>query len=774
MEMSGEPQAPHSTRACTSCKAKKLRCLMGNDPPWTCQRCLEKNLECVIPETLPRRRKKRVYESRLERLERELGRVMSLLPDNDPALASSATPPLTGGFSTSFEQSTIDNAIHDIVSVQQADFLIAEYHQTFAARFPYVIIPEGVASLTLRQTSPMLFLAILVTTSWKLRGQQDQLNQVFLKALGTRLITEGDRDMDLLRGLMVYLNWIHLHTKPKTTHAYRLVSIAVSIAIEFGITQRPRKSKHQQLNLEALIERPKGLSAVDAELWDPDARRAYLGCYQMATWLSLATAKQRPSDLDLVFNLEVTREAEKAYTFFDYTNVEQAHLMGEQHIQVYLKAFSVKVQDWRLRFPSSHTQDPCQRIWTWVLEAFVRESCLSGMRKTEFSMAFIRILMDTLTSTKAYFDTFLAIPPESLPSLSSTHWASLAYSILLVASISLSLQTRAWSIESARSVIELDTYIDAISVRVEDLSLEMGAPEHVRNWYTDALASWEAIKTRYLAVCQESLSETDSYPQSAPSQVSHRAEEDNGLLAHIHGDPSQRDMSENSIRHSLNFYPSVPPTEEDPRARINAMIDIFNTGLSSRAGGNLDRGLYHEIFTAYKLVQDYKIMHGNQISRPLTDSEKREGLNGSSQMITVPLQGNKYRELDMVYNEGGTTYIVEVKNTKTVDHSQFQPNIQLEQQIQGALVYAIGEKDGQERALNEAYKKLKDQHQSSSTGNFPPLHVLRIPDKVSNIMSDNKPMSLLSLSSTFQVSQFNIAEVTGEFDHEERGFSLFR
>jgi hypothetical protein len=225
---------------------------------------------------------------------------------------------------------------------------------------------------------------------------------------------------------------------------------------------------------------------------------------------------------------------------------------------------------------------------------------------------------------------------------------------------------------------------------------------------------------------------------------------------------------------STIVYPTVPPKEADPRSRINAMIDIFNAGLSSRAGRKLDRGLYHEIFTAYRLVQDYKITHGSQISRPLTESEKREGLNGSSQMITVPLQGNKYRELDMVYNEGGTAYIVEAKNTKTVDHSQLQPNIQLAQQIQGVLVYAIGEKDSQERALKEAYKKLQAQHQPSNTGNFPALHVMRVPDKVAEILSDNKPMSLLSLSSTLQVSQFNIAEVTGEFDHEERGFSLFR
>ncbi|KAF5717025.1 c6 zinc finger domain-containing protein [Fusarium globosum] len=763
----------------------------------------------------------KVYESRLERLEREVGRVMSLLPGNDPSSLASvlADSEASGAPSPNFEQSTVDNVIHDIMSVQQADLLLADYRETFAPRFPYVIIPEGVASLALQQTSPMLLLAILTTTSWKLRGQQDHLNQVFLKALGTKLVLEGDRDMDLLSGLMVYLNWIHLHTTPKTQQAYRLASIAASMAVEFGITQRPGKNKHQQLNVEAFVERPKGLSAVDAELWDPVARRAYLGCYQMTTWLSLAAAKEILSDLDLVFHLEVAREAEKAYTFFNYTDIQQTQFMGEQQIQVYLNAFSVKVQDWQLRLPSSLAQDrkyniedvlcsesstnhpsACQRIWPWLLEAFVRELCLSGMaRSTDFSMARIRILMDALTSTKGYFDTFLAIPSESIPSLPSTHWALLSYSILLTASISLSTQTQGWSIESARSVIKLDAYIEAISLRVKELSLGMGSSEHLRNWYGDALAGWEAIKMRYLAACQESLSQTDSYSQSATSQVSHRAVEQsdghgpqNGPIAHLQGGPSQRDMAENSIRpitgleafdfsadtgllkskpshhlfismsshNSVIVYPSVPPTEEDPRARINVMIDIFNAGLSSRAGGKLDRGLYHEIFTAYKLVQDYKIMHGSQISRPLTDSEKREG--------------NKYRELDMVYNEDGTTYIVEAKNTKTVDHSQLQPHIHLAQQIQGALVYAIAEKDGQERALKEAHRKLQDQHQSSGTGEFPSLHVLRIPDKVSNIMSDNKPMSLLSLSSTFQVSQFNIAEVTGEFDHEERGFSLFR
>ncbi|KAM5343517.1 hypothetical protein ACJ41O_012054 [Fusarium nematophilum] len=226
---------------------------------------------------------------------------------------------------------------------------------------------------------------------------------------------------------------------------------------------------------------------------------------------------------------------------------------------------------------------------------------------------------------------------------------------------------------------------------------------------------------------------------------------------------------------STIIYPNVPPNEADPRERINVMIDIFNAGLSSRTGGKMDRGLYHEIFTAFNLVQDYKITHGRQISRPLTDSEKKSQQSGHSQMITVPLQGNTFRELDMVYEQGGTTYVVEAKNTKTVDHSQLQPNVHLAKQLRGGLVYAIGEKASQERALKGAFRKLEQaHHQSNDPGYFPTLGIIQIPDKVMDIMSNNKPLSLPSLASTMRVDQFNITEITGEFDHEERGFSLFR
>lgn len=71
---------------------------------------------------------------------------------------------------------------------------------------------------------------------------------------------------------------------PKTHQAYRLTSIAISMAVDYGITRRPGKGKHQQLNVESANDMPRGLTVVDTEFWGIEARRACLGCYHLATW----------------------------------------------------------------------------------------------------------------------------------------------------------------------------------------------------------------------------------------------------------------------------------------------------------------------------------------------------------------------------------------------------------------------------------------------------------------------------------------------------------
>jgi hypothetical protein len=103
---------------------------------------------------------------------------------------------------------SVSDVISDkVLSRAEAELLLAEYRLQFADSFPYVVLSDRTTLSDLRQDGPMLLLAILATTSWKDRTLQEFLNQDFLKKLSSELIVRGKRDLDLLQGLLVYLNW---------------------------------------------------------------------------------------------------------------------------------------------------------------------------------------------------------------------------------------------------------------------------------------------------------------------------------------------------------------------------------------------------------------------------------------------------------------------------------------------------------------------------------------------------------------------------------------
>ncbi|KAK6354947.1 hypothetical protein TWF696_004075 [Orbilia brochopaga] len=164
---------------------------------------------------------------------------------------------------------------------------------------------------------------------------------------------------------------------------------------------------------------------------------------------------------------------------------------------------------------------------------------------------------------------------------------------------------------------------------------------------------------------------------------------------------------------AINF-PVVPPGEEDPRVRINTMIKIFNQKLPQRPNPNpasMDMGLFYEIKAAIKLVRARKITHGKEISRGLTKHESEVlGLNGASQMVKVPLPGNRFRELDIVY---GGNNIVEVKDKRVLDATQMEKNVKLASTLGGSLSYALPTPEGKDKpnsasAYETAFKEARE------------------------------------------------------------------
>jgi hypothetical protein len=93
-----------------------------------------------------------------------------------------------------------------IISPDAAEKLLQEY-STHVPYFPFVVISQNDSLKSLRREKPFLLLSILATSSRCHKQLQDKLEMEVRKDLGQRVIVQGEKSLDLLQGLLVYLAW---------------------------------------------------------------------------------------------------------------------------------------------------------------------------------------------------------------------------------------------------------------------------------------------------------------------------------------------------------------------------------------------------------------------------------------------------------------------------------------------------------------------------------------------------------------------------------------
>lgn len=86
-----------------------------------------------------------------------------------------------------------------------------------------------------------------------------------------------------------------------------------------------------------------------------------------------------------------------------------------------------------------------------------------------------------------------------------------------------------------------------------------------------------------------------------------------------------------------------------------------------------------------------------------SDSGREHDLEGQLLNDLVPLEYNRFRELDIVYEENAKIYIVKGEKRRTADHSNFKDNVSLALKFRG-VVYVLPQKVCQEKALHAMYR----------------------------------------------------------------------
>jgi hypothetical protein len=91
------------------------------------------------------------------------------------------------------------------------EVVLSLFREQIAAQFPFIIIPNETTANDLQRTKPFLYKIIVTIFSVYNIATQTAMSQDVLKDLSNRLLLEGEKSLDLLQGLMVFITWYNRH-----------------------------------------------------------------------------------------------------------------------------------------------------------------------------------------------------------------------------------------------------------------------------------------------------------------------------------------------------------------------------------------------------------------------------------------------------------------------------------------------------------------------------------------------------------------------------------
>jgi hypothetical protein len=318
-------------KACEACRFQKVRCLLDNTSPSPqCQRCVKGNRPCVFAPAQRKRPRQRTYE-RVAQLEREVGVMRSLLkkggtpiaeskgedneigdeynPSPEVVLKDGDLPSTTGGspalgqsirsnlpssgsasqlgtsndFTSPPENDLIsgsqasDVIDRGLLSMDVANELVASYLANLVQFFPVVALPEGTSAIELRNSKPVLFLAIIAATSLGVYPDlSHKLNEELVRVYADLIFVKGQKSPEIVQSLLITVLYYCPTDSAANLQFYQYTHMAVTMALDLGLGSKPRMDEYTARGNPGVKED----NMYNQELLENS--RTILACYVMA------------------------------------------------------------------------------------------------------------------------------------------------------------------------------------------------------------------------------------------------------------------------------------------------------------------------------------------------------------------------------------------------------------------------------------------------------------------------------------------------------------
>ncbi|CAG8106569.1 unnamed protein product [Penicillium nalgiovense] len=266
-------------RACVACTAAKAKCTP--QAVNLCQRCARLDKSCTYLDLPQTKRKRKAAPSRVEMLEKKVDQLTSQLaaltrqngqvsPDtstsnpptndlgsfHDPELDSTdiaglldaakdpshgLDPPTSSVLEG--QPSIIDKGL---LSEAEAERLVATFQLDLVPKFPFVLLAHGEAAARLTGREPFLFLCIVAATIGSAHPLRKTVAEEILNHVTSRVVARSERNLELLRGLLVHCAWYSHPAERYHPRLLLLVQFCVSILYDLGLHRKPSSNSDEQ------------------------------------------------------------------------------------------------------------------------------------------------------------------------------------------------------------------------------------------------------------------------------------------------------------------------------------------------------------------------------------------------------------------------------------------------------------------------------------------------------------------------------------------------
>ncbi|KAK3310936.1 uncharacterized protein B0T15DRAFT_56304 [Chaetomium strumarium] len=359
-------------------------------------------------------------------------------------------------------------------NLDSAEKLLQTFREVMLSHFHCVVVSESDTVASMAKERPFVLLAVLAVASGSRTLQGHSLyDEEFRKILGLKFVAGGERTLELLQGLVVYVAWYPFHLRPKNKQAIQYRRMVVDIVTDLELDEDPGCDSMdfaptpERLDQVRLYLASYYLASAFASTWGRTPSLRYTD-YTTRCCDLLQRHSPLRGDHVLAWQVRIERLNEETN---DLRRTQRGRSQSEYQIGLMIRGMETQLAEWEARMgPEMLSTTPSLRIAVLFTRVFLSGAPLLklpspklvGQQPESFPPDPQR-LMAVIPAMHDIYEYFLTLTPADVNSFIGIEWGALILSVILGFRMSFPLAICPdWDDRAGRELVKFGEYMDRL------------------------------------------------------------------------------------------------------------------------------------------------------------------------------------------------------------------------------------------------------------------------------------------------------------------------